>query len=275
MPSPEVLLTNLDLRDARDWKKLPVTPLPCTEGIRLIPVSLSHTPPSFDPIAGLPARLVKRILEFGFVEMADMLPDAWQEEWTDGNPMVCRLVRRTLLTDITLWLEGFARLASVLTTKHPTKSAELWAYQSAIIRAARNFEGTAWVAYDRQFQREALARKDLNWSVTNSQLYSEAFTGHAKIIPRYRYCLSETHDLRACPSNPDTGILNHRSSSSYGNSSSKDFCRNFNDRKCRYDRCKYRHVCRECFGPHPWCECSRNTRREDRNSRDQSRPPRP
>ncbi|KAL5479294.1 hypothetical protein EMCRGX_G022797 [Ephydatia muelleri] len=243
-----------------------------------VPVSLSHTPPSFDPIAGLPARLVKRILEFEFVEMADMLPDAWQEEsqsGTDGNPMVRRLVRRAPLTEITLWLEGFARLASVLTTKHPTKSAELWAYQSAIIRAARNFEGTAWVAYDRQFRREALARKDLNWSVTNSRLYSEAFTGRAKIIPRCRYCLSETHDLRACPSNPDTGILDHRSSSPYGNSSSKDVCRNFNDGKCRYDRCKYRHVCRECFGPHPWCECSRNTRREDRNGRDRSRPPRP
>ncbi|KAL5509536.1 hypothetical protein EMCRGX_G004926 [Ephydatia muelleri] len=118
----------------------------------LVPVSLSHTPPSFDPISGLPARLVKRILEFEFVEMADMLPDAWQEEsqsGTDGNPMVRRLVRCAPLTEITLWLEGFARLASVLTTKHPTKSAELWAYQSAIIRAARNFEGTAWVAYDR------------------------------------------------------------------------------------------------------------------------------
>ena len=119
--------------------------------------------------------------------MADMLPDAWQEEsqsGTDGNPMVRRLVRRTPLTEITLWLEGFAQLASVLTTKHPTKSAELWAYQSAIIRAARNFEGMAWVAYDRQFRREALARKDLNWSVTNSRLNSEAFTGRAKIIPR-------------------------------------------------------------------------------------------
>eukprot|EP00731_Ephydatia_muelleri_P038276 Em0703g1a len=106
----------------------------------------------YDPIAGLPARPVKRILKFEFVEMADMLPDAWQEEsqsGTDGNPMVRRLVRRAPLTEITLWLEGFAQLASVLTTTHPTKSAELWAYQSAIIRAARNFEGTAWVAYDR------------------------------------------------------------------------------------------------------------------------------
>ena len=94
-----------------------------------------------------------------------------------------------------------AGLSFVVETPH--QSAEMWVYQSAIIRAARNFKGTAWVAYDHQYRREALARKDLNWSVVNSRLYSEAFTSRSKVIPRCRYCLSETHDLRACPSNPD------------------------------------------------------------------------
>lgn len=242
------------------------------------PVS-SYQAPSFDPIAGLPARLVKRILEFEFVEMADMLPDAWQEDsqaGTDAHPLSRRLIRRAPVMEITVWLEGFARLASVLSSKHPTKAAEMWAYQSAIIRAARNFEGTAWVAYDRQYRREALARKDLNWSVVNSRLYSEAFTGRAKVIPRCRYCLSETHDLRACPSNPDILDQAHRPASPHSYTAAKDtICRNYNDGRCRYDRCKYQHVCRECLGPHPWISCSKNTRREDRNGRDRSRPPRP
>ena len=243
-----------------------------------MPVSSNQAPASFDPIAGLPARLVKQILEFEFVEMADMLPDAWQEEsqtGTDNHPLTRRLVRRTPITDITLWLEGFARLASVLTSRHPSKAAELWAYQSAIIRAARNFEGTAWVAYDRQYRREALARKDLNWSVVNSRLYSEAFTGRAKIILRCRHCLSETHDLRACPSNPDTILDQIRRPLSPHMHSARDICRNYNDRRCHYDRCKYQHICRECLGPHPWLSCSRNTRREDGNGRDRSRPSRP
>ena len=47
-----------------------------------------------------------------------------------------------------------------------------------ISRAERNYEGKRWVSYHRQFRREALARKDLNWSVTNHRLYNEAFTGH-------------------------------------------------------------------------------------------------
>ena len=85
--------------------------------------SSSNQAPSFDPVAGLPARLVKRILEFEFVEMADMLPDAWQEEsqtGADTHPLSRRLVRRAPIAEITLWLEGFAWLASVLTSKHPT-----------------------------------------------------------------------------------------------------------------------------------------------------------
>ena len=132
---------------------LTFTPLFSGESQLQVPSSsivplLSNQALSFDPVTGLPAWLVKRIFEFEFVEMVDMLPDAWQEDsqmGTDIHPLSRQLVRRAPISEITLWLKGFARLASVLTSKHPTKAAEMWAYQSAIIRAARNFEGTAWV----------------------------------------------------------------------------------------------------------------------------------
>ena len=63
----------------------------------------------------------------------------------------------------------------------PKRPPELFAYQASIIRAKRNYEVKQWVAYDRQFGREALARKDLNWSVPNLRLYNEAFTGRGRI----------------------------------------------------------------------------------------------
>ena len=246
------------------------------------PPLVQHLPPtssqpSLDPLTTLPARLVKRILDFEFVEMSDLLPDAWLEEPSTGNDGLSatrRFVRRAPISDITIWLEGFARLASVITSKHPTKCAEMWAYQSSIIRAARNFDGTSWVAYDRQFRREAMARKDLNWSVTNARLYSEAFTGRARAIPRCRYCLSETHELRACPVNPDNLDPTTRRQPSL-TVSAKDVCQNYNEGRCRYSRCKYQHVCSECYRPHPWSTCPRNTRREDSEGRDRSRPSRP
>eukprot|EP00731_Ephydatia_muelleri_P025274 Em0017g357a len=80
----------------------------------------------------------------------------------------------------------------------PIRVPELWAYQASIFQAARNYEGVAWVAYDRQYRREALARKDTNWSATNSRLYNEAFTGRTKMIPRCRHCVSDCHITAHC-----------------------------------------------------------------------------
>ena len=45
------------------------------------------------------------------------------------------------------------------------------AYQATIVWAEQNYEGQQWVTYDCQFRREALAKKDLNWLVTNHHLY--------------------------------------------------------------------------------------------------------
>ncbi len=77
----------------------------------------------------------------------------------------------------------------------------------------RNYEG-------HQFWREELAPWDLNWSIVNSRLYSEAFTGYAKAIPGCPHCLSDDHMGMTCISNlgnvavaagislpaPDTGL---------------------------------------------------------------------
>ena len=102
-------------------------------------------------------------------------------------------------------LECFARLAALLLSRFPEKGPELWAYQSTILNAAHSYDGATWVAYDRQFRCEMLARKDLNWSVPNSCLhvYNEAFTGRAKIMQRCQYYLSEDHGSTGCPQHPN------------------------------------------------------------------------
>ena len=139
-----------------------------------------------------------------------MLPDSWQDE---AQPLVVfdtqltphRVGRKALVQDISQWTECFSRMAAVLVTQYLGKSPELWAYQASIVRAARNFEGTPWVAYDRQYRREALACTDLDWLQPNARLYSEAFTGHAKAIPRCRHCLSDSHTTSACSLEPTLG----------------------------------------------------------------------
>eukprot|EP00731_Ephydatia_muelleri_P032923 Em0024g467a len=216
------------------------------------------------PSAVLPARLSHRIVELEFVEISELLPDSWQEE---TQPLVVfdaqlnprRLSRKAPVQDISLWIECFSRMAAVLVTRYPDKGPELWAYQASIVRAARNYEGLAWVAYDRQYRREALARKDLNWSATNSRLYNEAFTGRAKAILRCRHCLSDSHTTAHCTLDATLGTPTQVHPNA--GSSSSEICRSYNARRCQYVRCRYRHVCQECSYPHPWIQCPKNSSR--------------
>ena len=102
-----------------------------------------------------------------------------------------------------MWTEKFCSMAAVLATRFPEKGPEFFAYLASILRAERNFDDGRWVAYDRCYRREALAQKNLDWSVPNARLYNEAFTGRARAVPRCSYCLQEDHVSQSCPRNPN------------------------------------------------------------------------
>ena len=179
-----------------------------------------------------------------------------------------RATTKPPVTDIHVWLECYARMTALLVTRFPQKGPELWAYQSTIVKAAHNYEGSNWVAYNRQFRRDMLARKHLNWSVPNARLYNEAFTGRAKCILRCPHCLGDDHTASSCSLNPSPVILNwvpdSRSFLTPANTTPlfsqgqaragagrQEVCRNFNENRCRFTRCRYLHCCSVCFGPHP------------------------
>ena len=188
---------------------------------------------------------------------------------TPGRPAPAR----PAITSISQWVERFSLMASVLATRFPEKAPEFFAYQATIVRAERNYEGNRWVVYDRQFRREALARKDLNWSVTDPRLYNEAFTGRAKCIARCSYCLQDDHSASACPRNPNRPFLGWYPDVSTWPAAmhgppqrlplggpTQEVCRRFNEQKCKFARCKYGHVCLQCGGPHPRRECTQRSR---------------
>ena len=150
------------------------------------------------------------------------------------------------------------------------KAPELFAYQATILRADRNYEGKRWVQYNRQFRREALARKDLNGSVTNSRLYNETFTGRARAIPRCSYCGQDDHgesSRQHNPSRPLFGLLtNWAAFPGYPlpaqqqipqrqQTPSMEICRKYNKGRCRKVACTFRHACLRCSGQHPQMEC--------------------
>ena len=226
----------------------------------------------FNPAASLPPKIVKRILELDFLEMSEITMDPDLVQAPGRPPPPARLP----ITDISQWLERFSLMAATLASRFPEKAPELFAYQATIIRAERNYETGRWVAYDRQFRREALTRKDLNWSTPDPHLFSEAFTGRARSIPRCNFCLQDDHTGQYCPKNPENswpGWLSGPSPWQHQARPSpaparpslnppqgpKEICRRFNEGKCKLPqhRCRYLHACRECgeVNTHPGNAC--------------------
>ena len=121
-------------------------------------------PGPYNLAASLAPKVLKRIVDLDFVEMSEVTVDDVSPQ-VPGRPPPPPA--RLPITDISQWIERYSLMAAVLCSKFPDKAGELFAYQASIVRAERNYEGKRWVAYDRQYRRETLARKDLNWSITD------------------------------------------------------------------------------------------------------------
>ena len=142
------------------------------ETAQVICRALLAKPGPFNLAASLAPKVVKRILDLEFVEMAEVVVNDMATQVLGRPPPPARLP----ITDILQWIERFSLMATVMCTKCPEKAGEMFAYQASIVQAKRNYEGKQWVAYDGEYRWEALVRGDLNWSVPDPQLYSEAFT---------------------------------------------------------------------------------------------------
>ena len=116
---------------------------------------------------------------------------------------------------------------------------------------------------------EALARKDLNWSVTDPHLYNEAFTGRARAIARCSFCLQDNHTDAYCPKNPNHPLFGWYPSLAIGptptgwpslpplpftnpgpSPKSLEICRRYNEGRCKQSRSRYQHACSFCHAPH-------------------------
>ena len=74
-------------------------------------------------------------------------------------------------------------MAGIMATRFPHKAPELLSYMATILQAERKYKTGCWASYDRQYRRAALARKDLDWSVVDTDLYSQVFTGKSQSNP--------------------------------------------------------------------------------------------
>ena len=141
-----------------------------------------------------------------------MLPETWQVESVEGACCHSKRPRRSLITDINVWTECYATLAAILSTAYPDKAPHFFAYLRIITKASRSFKSSAWATYDMAYRRQAANVGSLDWGVVDAALYSEAFAGRAKAIPRCRYCLADTHASSDCPHAPVEPAVENRPS---------------------------------------------------------------
>lgn len=94
-----------------------------------MPVGITVPPLPLLPTGSLPPKLVKKILDLEYVNMAELVPDMWQQSEEEG-PKCCHQTRRGSrrgpVTDILLWLECYTTMATLLATQYPQKAVELW-----------------------------------------------------------------------------------------------------------------------------------------------------
>ena len=234
----------------------------------------SVTDSSIPGIALIPPKLVQKILKGDDVDMHELLPETWRAE--EPRDSCCRSIRpkRGLVTDISLWTECYASLVAVLTTKYPDKAPHFMGYLRTIVRASRNFEGSAWASYDAAYRRQAANRRSFDWSIIDPTIYNEAFTGRARVMSRCRYCLADTHDAHECQYAPgdDPPPSKQPRSANWGTVTSNrpdrasqrmvELCELYNSsegNRCSFKWCRFAHVCAKCKrGPHPAAECNRS-----------------
>lgn len=235
-----------------------------------------------DGLPPIPARLAERICRWEYVDMSDLLPEFWPDQKAEEGTAkrVNRSSAKKRVQDINVWLQCYAIYVGVMATKSPEMVPELMAYMISIIRASQEYEGLAWATYDAAYRRQAAATGHKQWSKVNPSLYTVCFTGKARKATRCDLCLSAAHKTSDCSlamdEDPDIGQRlkavesaviafsgNHPGITATRGIRSSEVCRLFNEKRCKFRNCKYRHVCRTCQGNHPAPECPSSAKRAD------------
>ena len=207
----------------------------------------------------LPQKLILKIVELEYIEMADLVPESWrlqEEEQGRCCHQARRLPRKGPVTDILLWVECYASLVAVLSTRYPAAVPELMAYQITILKASKSFVGEGWVTYDTYYRHKAAATKSLRWGEVDFNLYNETFAGRARAVPRCKHCSSEHHSSDECMYAPD--VLTPGRAAPLRNDTKCLLFNSNSGNKCRYKNCKFDHRCVRCGGSHPVATCYRS-----------------
>ena len=244
-------------------------------------------------LAPVPRKMAEKIWRWEFVEMGDLLPKNGMLRTEDGSSNLLGVVRRRRqITDVLTWVQCFAVYVGVMSRRYPEAVPELLAYMIQIVRSSREFAELVWAQYDTSYRRHAANGGNRQWSRINPSMYAVSLTGKAQAAaPRCELCASVFHPAKDCPFSTKTeiektleAVLSSCSSRAGGNGTpvnnggppnreSLEVCRKWNDERCNYQWCRYRHVCLACGGAHPVKHCASDRKRANPGPPSQSQQP--
>ena len=218
----------------------------------------------------VPQKLVERIQKGEFVKMCELLPEFWiaPREGEDMSGLkTAKSKGRKHTQEICVWLQCFAVYVAVMSARWPKRVPEMMAYMIHIIKTSQEYEGVSWFIYDEAYRRQAAVTKHVEWSRVNPSIFTVCFTSKAKRGQRCEWCLSATHGSSECalaeveantPGRPRTVEPLMGATQAPGRSRAPpvgyqftNVCKLFNEGRCHYQFCKFRHTCIVCQGDHP------------------------
>ena len=133
--------------------------------------------PGFLPV---PYELVSQITSAKFIDLAELLSDNLRDNEAepqlllDGRLVLTATSKRPKrsIDDIMSWSEVFSIYSLILASHYPSRWRDLTLYKLLILRTYHQFQGNAWLTYDRAFREHAAAARLTDWSGINVQLFN-------------------------------------------------------------------------------------------------------
>ena len=240
-----------------------------------VPAPVVSMPPTAMPALSpggtlVPPKLAQRIWKGEFVEMLELSPEklGQPEDKGEKGSDADKKRKRKRVASILQWVECFHTYIGVAVQQQPTRIADLLAYASLIVHAARKFKGEGWVQYDRNFRKHAETHPGTRWAEANTTLWTLAFC-NAQPRPHCELCFSLEHETRKCeeyepPEEPKRKAQEGDTSSRNrgGTSGRMPICVNWNRSSCTSTTCSYQHICLECHARHKERDCPITGRRQ-------------
>ena len=168
----------------------PISSSPSPAAIRSLPFLPSATIATFPGCPAIPHKLVKKIVAWEYIDLADLLPEQLRHDSTSSTTanvvilpeLACDIQRRKKrqIPDIATWVQVYSIYMLVLSAHHPSSTSELIAYQLLIVQHSKKFEYPSWLQYDIEFRQWAAANQYTKWSQIHPQFYAYAFTARGK-----------------------------------------------------------------------------------------------